>query len=106
MLPNLYEIAKNLTEFIVFLLFQSQEDLEAAKRIFDEFNDDLHNELPNLYDKRIQIYSENFTKLCTSEVTFHTEAGKVSHSFYFYAFYLSNSFRKQKVTLGLPHSRK
>ncbi|XP_064643931.1 amphiphysin-like isoform X2 [Lineus longissimus] len=58
-------------------LAKSHEDLESAKRIFDELNDDLHNELPNLYDKRIQVYSENFTNLYDSETTFHVEAGKL-----------------------------
>ena len=34
-----------------FLFLQAQEDLDQAKRIYDELNNELHTELPEFYNR-------------------------------------------------------
>ena len=35
----------------MFLYLQAQEDLADAKRIYDDLNNELHNELPTAYER-------------------------------------------------------
>ena len=50
----------------ICLWFQAQEELNEAKRIYDELNNELHKELPALYDR----YADNLDGVFTLHLNF------------------------------------
>ncbi|XP_052804232.1 bridging integrator 2-like isoform X2 [Mya arenaria] len=57
---------------------KAQEDLEQAQKIYDDLNNELHQELPEFYDSRVRFYGSLFESLFTAENVFQSESGKGS----------------------------
>ncbi|XP_074652169.1 myc box-dependent-interacting protein 1-like isoform X2 [Tubulanus polymorphus] len=56
---------------------KAADELKDSKDIFEQLNDELHQELPSLYDSRVQVYSSTLLQLYSSGATFNSEIGKV-----------------------------
>ncbi|XP_033109491.1 myc box-dependent-interacting protein 1-like isoform X2 [Anneissia japonica] len=55
---------------------KAQEHFDMAKTSYEDINNELLDELPNLYDSRIPFYASTFQLVCSAEGVFHTEIGK------------------------------
>ncbi|XP_077997051.1 myc box-dependent-interacting protein 1-like [Glandiceps talaboti] len=56
-----------------------QDAYVDAKRLYDELNNELLEELPSLYDRRIPLYANTFQITFAAESTFHGELSKVKN---------------------------
>ncbi|KAG1676577.1 Amphiphysin [Nymphon striatum] len=56
---------------------KSKEQLDDAKKMYEILNNELHDDLPALYDSRIPFMVSNFQTLFTAETVFHNEVSKV-----------------------------
>ena len=56
---------------------RAKEQLEEAKRTFANFNIELNEEMPALYDSRVLFYLTNLQTLFSAEQVFHSELSKV-----------------------------
>ncbi|CAI8001055.1 Myc box-dependent-interacting protein 1 [Geodia barretti] len=56
---------------------QAEETHTQAKQLFDEITDELYEELPTLYDSRIQFYAQIFQSIAAAEARFHAEITKI-----------------------------
>nr|XP_054750263.1 myc box-dependent-interacting protein 1-like [Lytechinus pictus] len=59
---------------------KTQEAYNEARKMYEELNSDLHEELPTLYDSRIPFYANTFQLLSAAESTFYDEVGKAKGS--------------------------
>ncbi|XP_071489963.1 myc box-dependent-interacting protein 1-like [Diadema antillarum] len=59
---------------------KAQEAYNEARKMYEELNSDLHEELPTLYDSRIPFYANTFQLLSAAESTFYEEVGKAKSS--------------------------
>jgi len=57
---------------------KATEDLSQAKKIYDQINEELHQEVPDFYNSRVTFYAGLFSSLFGAEYTFHHEQGKVN----------------------------
>lgn len=57
---------------------KAREQLEEAKRTYEQLNSELHDELPALYDSRVLFLVTNLQTLFAAEHVFHSETAKVS----------------------------
>ncbi|XP_071826481.1 myc box-dependent-interacting protein 1-like [Apostichopus japonicus] len=57
-------------------LAKAEEIHAEKKKNYEDINNDLHEELPDLYDRRIPFYAQTFQQLYSAESTFHEEVGK------------------------------
>ncbi|CAH1775997.1 unnamed protein product [Owenia fusiformis] len=57
-------------------IMKAQEELASTKKVYEDLNYHLHDELPDLYDNRISFYTGHFETLFTIEEKFHRESGK------------------------------
>lgn len=60
-----------------YKLGKAREELEDAKQMYEVINNELHDELPALYDSRIPFLVSNLQTLFTAESVFHAENAKV-----------------------------
>ncbi|XP_077484452.1 amphiphysin isoform X6 [Amblyomma americanum] len=60
-----------------YKLGKAREELEEAKQMYEVINNELHEELPALYDSRIPFLVSNLQTFFTAESTFHAENAKV-----------------------------
>lgn len=58
-------------------LTKAREQLEEAKRTYEQLNSELHDELPALYDSRVLFLVTNLQTLFSAEQVFHNETSKV-----------------------------
>ncbi|KAH3703093.1 hypothetical protein DPMN_078121, partial [Dreissena polymorpha] len=56
---------------------KAQEDLVQAQKIYDDMNNELHQELPEFFNSRMKFYGELFKNLFSAEHVFQTETGKI-----------------------------
>nr|CAC83970.1 putative aggregation factor [Geodia cydonium] len=56
---------------------QAEDTHTQAKQLYDEITDELYEELPTLYDSRIQFYGQIFQSIAAAETRFHAEISKV-----------------------------
>ncbi|XP_023289428.1 myc box-dependent-interacting protein 1, partial [Orussus abietinus] len=56
---------------------RGKEQLEDAKRTYEQLNSELHDELPALYDSRVLFLVTNLQTLFAAEQVFHAESAKV-----------------------------
>lgn len=56
---------------------KAKERLDEAKEMYEVLNNELHDELPALYDSRIPFLVANLQTLFTSESQFHSENAKL-----------------------------
>ncbi|XP_044736490.1 amphiphysin [Chrysoperla carnea] len=57
-------------------LTKAREQLEEAKRTYEQLNSELHDELPALYDSRVLFLVTNLQTLFSAEQVFHNETSK------------------------------
>eukprot|EP00105_Crassostrea_gigas_P027005 XP_011448187.2 PREDICTED: myc box-dependent-interacting protein 1-like [Crassostrea gigas] len=57
---------------------KAHDELEEAKKIYQQINDELHIDLPMFYDSRVNFYASTFQSLFNSEEIFHGEVFKLS----------------------------
>lgn len=60
-----------------YKLGKAREELEEAKQMYEVINNELHEELPTLYESRIPFLVSNLQTFFTAESTFHVENSKV-----------------------------
>ncbi|XP_075750083.1 amphiphysin isoform X9 [Rhipicephalus microplus] len=60
-----------------YKLGKAREELEEAKQMYEVINNELHEELPTLYESRIPFLVSNLQTFFTAESTFHSENAKV-----------------------------
>ncbi|XP_023209566.1 uncharacterized protein LOC111612567 [Centruroides sculpturatus] len=51
---------------------KAKEELDTAKQLYEVLNNDLHEELPALYESRIPFFVSNLQTLFSAEVDFHS----------------------------------
>lgn len=56
---------------------KAREQLEDAKRTYEQLNSELHDELPALHDSRVLFLVTNLQTLFAAEQVFHSETAKV-----------------------------
>ncbi|XP_012268918.1 amphiphysin isoform X2 [Athalia rosae] len=56
---------------------RGKEQLDEAKRTYEQLNSELHDELPALYDSRVLFLVTNLQTLFAAEQVFHAETAKV-----------------------------
>ncbi|KAL4229222.1 Histone deacetylase complex subunit SAP18 [Mactra antiquata] len=71
------EVQQNAKKKDESKIAKAQDDLEQAKKIYEDLNNELHQELPEFYNSRVNFYGNLFQSLFTAENVFQTEAGKV-----------------------------
>jgi len=58
-------------------LSKSRDQLEEAKRVYETLNNELHDELPALYDNRLPFIITVFQRLFSSKLAYHNESASV-----------------------------
>ncbi|XP_002736694.1 myc box-dependent-interacting protein 1-like [Saccoglossus kowalevskii] len=58
---------------------KAQESFTEAKKLYDDLNNELLEELPSLYDSRIPLYANTFQIAFSAESTFHGELSKAKN---------------------------
>ncbi|KAK3567535.1 hypothetical protein QTP86_020054, partial [Hemibagrus guttatus] len=61
---------------------KAEEDLKKAQKVFDDLNVDLQDELPNLWDSRVDFYVKTFKSVSSLEAKFHREISVFCHKLY------------------------
>ncbi|KFM78626.1 hypothetical protein X975_05086, partial [Stegodyphus mimosarum] len=56
---------------------KAKERLDEARKLYEVINNELHDELPALYDSRISFLVTNLQTMFTSETQFHNENAKI-----------------------------
>lgn len=56
---------------------KAKERLDEARKLYEVINNELHDELPALYDSRISFLVTNLQTMFTSETQFHNENAKL-----------------------------
>ncbi|XP_052092674.1 myc box-dependent-interacting protein 1-like isoform X2 [Mytilus californianus] len=57
---------------------KANEELEESKRIYEVLNNELHNELPEFHNSRVNFFATTFKSYFNAESTFHGETAKLS----------------------------
>ncbi|KAG5841850.1 hypothetical protein ANANG_G00171380 [Anguilla anguilla] len=63
-------------------LSKAEEELKKAQKVFDDFNVDLQQELPTLWDSRVGFYVSTFKNVTHLEAKFHREISVLCHKLY------------------------
>ncbi|TRY97679.1 hypothetical protein DNTS_035481 [Danionella cerebrum] len=61
---------------------KADEDLKKAQRVFDDLNVGLQDELPTLWDSRVEFYVSTFKNVSSLEARFHREISFLCHKLY------------------------
>lgn len=62
-------------------LSKPRDQLEEARRVYEALNNELHDELPSLYDNRLPFIITVFQRLFSSKVTYHNDSMKVNKNY-------------------------
>ncbi|XP_061173545.1 myc box-dependent-interacting protein 1-like [Saccostrea echinata] len=57
---------------------KAHEELEEAKKIYQQINDELNSDLPMFHESRVNFYASTFQSLFNAEEIFHGEVTKIS----------------------------
>uniref|UniRef100_L7M507 Putative amphiphysin n=1 Tax=Rhipicephalus pulchellus TaxID=72859 RepID=L7M507_RHIPC len=88
-----------------YKLGKAREELEEAKQMYEVINNELHEELPTLYESRIPFLVSNLQTFFTAESTFHAENAKVFSFLVDTMQKLAADSERQGSTIGtLPNS--
>uniref|UniRef100_A0A131XES1 Putative amphiphysin n=1 Tax=Hyalomma excavatum TaxID=257692 RepID=A0A131XES1_9ACAR len=88
-----------------YKLGKAREELEEAKQMYEVINNELHEELPTLYESRIPFLVSNLQTFFTAESTFHAENAKVFSFLVDTMQKLAAESERQGSTIGsLPNS--
>ncbi|XP_055008001.1 amphiphysin isoform X2 [Boleophthalmus pectinirostris] len=63
-------------------MMKADEELKKAQRVFEDLNVGLQDELPTLWDSRVQFYIDTFKSVTTLEAKFHREISVVCRQLY------------------------
>ncbi|CAL1580774.1 unnamed protein product [Knipowitschia caucasica] len=63
-------------------MIKAEEELKKAQRVFEDLNVGLQDELPTLWDSRVQFYIDMFKSVTTLETKFHREISLVCRQLY------------------------
>ncbi|ELU01752.1 hypothetical protein CAPTEDRAFT_222018 [Capitella teleta] len=58
-------------------VYKAQEDMNEAKRIYEDFNTELHRDLPAFYESRISFLASHYNELFTIEARFQEESARL-----------------------------
>ncbi|KAG8181176.1 hypothetical protein JTE90_010948 [Oedothorax gibbosus] len=83
---------------------KAKERLDEARKLYEVINNELHDELPALYDSRISFLATNLQTMFVSENQFHSETAKVSNQFTDIVENLAMENQKGKYRLRKPGS--
>nr|XP_015209947.1 PREDICTED: amphiphysin isoform X7 [Lepisosteus oculatus] len=61
---------------------KAEEEFNKAQKVFEEFNNDLQEELPSLWDSRVGFYVNTFKNVTNLESKFHREIAVLCHKLY------------------------
>ncbi|XP_065298522.1 myc box-dependent-interacting protein 1 isoform X4 [Dermacentor albipictus] len=90
-----------------YKLGKAREELEDAKQMYEVINNELHEELPALYENRIPFLVSNLQTFFTAESTFHAESAQVFSFLVDTMQKLATESERQGTTVGpypLPNS--
>ncbi|KAG7326709.1 hypothetical protein KOW79_010110 [Hemibagrus wyckioides] len=59
---------------------KAEEELGKAQKVFEEINYNLQEELPSLWNRRVDFYVTTFESLARLEEKFHGDMGKLNHN--------------------------
>ncbi|KAJ8306814.1 hypothetical protein KUTeg_014898 [Tegillarca granosa] len=59
-------------------IHKAEEELEESKKIYEHLNNELHSDLPDFYNSRVNFYASTFRNLFSTENIFHGELGKLT----------------------------
>jgi len=62
-------------------LSKHRDQLEEARRVYDTLNNELHDELPALYDNRLPFVITVFQRLFSSEIAYHNDSLNIFKSY-------------------------
>lgn len=62
-------------------LSKSREQLEEARRVYDALNNELHDELPTLYDNRLPLIITVFQRLFSSRVSYYEDGAAIQKGY-------------------------
>lgn len=62
-------------------LNKSRDQLEEARRVYETLNNELHDELPALYDNRLPFIITVFQRLFSSQSSYHSDSNAVQKSY-------------------------
>ncbi|KAJ0012302.1 hypothetical protein NQD34_013277 [Periophthalmus magnuspinnatus] len=63
-------------------MIKAEEELKKAQRVFEDLNVGLQDELPTLWDSRVQFYIDTFKSVTILEAKFHREISLVCRQLY------------------------
>uniref|UniRef100_A0A8D8U3W2 Amphiphysin n=1 Tax=Cacopsylla melanoneura TaxID=428564 RepID=A0A8D8U3W2_9HEMI len=81
---------------------KAKEQLDEAKRTYDQLNTELHDELPALHDSRVLFLVNNLQTMCSAEHLFHAETAKVYAELEAIVDKLANDSQRNSYTLKKP----
>ncbi|XP_075550005.1 amphiphysin isoform X3 [Dermacentor variabilis] len=90
-----------------YKLGKAREELEDAKQMYEVINNELHEELPALYENRIPFLVSNLQTFFTAESMFHAESAQVFSFLVDTMQKLATESERQGTTVGpypLPNS--
>ncbi|NWU90200.1 AMPH protein, partial [Upupa epops] len=61
---------------------KAEEEFQKAQKVFEEFNNDLQEELPSLWSRRVGFYVNTFKNVSSLEAKFHKEIALLCHKLY------------------------
>lgn len=62
-------------------LSKSRDQLEEARKVYEALNNELHEELPALYDNRLPFIITVFQRLFSSKMTYHADSANIYKSY-------------------------
>ncbi|KAI5698681.1 hypothetical protein M8J76_010370 [Diaphorina citri] len=80
-------------------IIRAKEQLDEAKRTYDQLNTELHDELPALHESRVLFLVNNLQTLCSAEQLFHAETAKVYAEMEAIVDKLANDSQRNSYTL-------
>lgn len=62
-------------------LNKSRDQLDEARKVYESLNNELHDDLPALYDNRLPFIITVFQRLFSSQITYHTDNASIQKSY-------------------------
>lgn len=62
-------------------LNKSRDQLEEARRVYESLNNELHDELPALYENRLPLIITVFQRLFSSKISYHEDSAVIQKSY-------------------------
>ncbi|TWW73115.1 Amphiphysin [Takifugu flavidus] len=86
-------------------MMKAEDELKKAQQVFEELNSSLQNELPTLWDSRVDFYIGTFKSVTRLEARFHREISLVCRQLYEVMTQLAEQHSDKVFTIqGAPRS--